>query len=199
MSDIGRVRLGKRQMVREASDRWDVLRVHVPAWRYNTLEFDGVCRATHRRGRVTRYYHTDVRIQWADGGVDIDTGGWDTLTTRDRIACVWRYKGALWYSQTPFRRTLSVDKTGRATTDIPADEAAPLQRVIAAEHAVRRAPQVGHQDEFLRWVSAHLRTRPKAKAEALGLRIDSDIHAGVASPLLRRLVKQAVMEGVNLP
>jgi hypothetical protein len=54
-------------------------------------------RPSGRRGYLIVLHRTAVVTFWADGSIRLDTGGWQTLTTRDRIdRCgvkMWTEKG----------------------------------------------------------------------------------------------------------
>lgn len=105
----------------------------------NTLDYttpDGV--------RRVRYHDTDVVTVAPDGTVKLDTGGYNTLTTRDRIngygghdVCVYSNKGTIfarrghgWSDGVPFRDTATISPDGKITPDQSPAELSVLPKLI---------------------------------------------------------------------
>lgn len=106
----------------------------------NTLDY------TYRDGeRRIRLHATDILIFHRNGGFTIDTGGWNTLTTRDRLNsflpspwCVFTEKGRAHlrnretHVSTPFLQTISVNAKGIVKPDMKPEADVKLQKQIDA-------------------------------------------------------------------
>lgn len=95
----------------------------------NTLEYETADGST-----LTRYHDTDVVKRAADGTITLDTGGWNTMTTRGRMSdampagySVYTHRGSL-YLATPdgaheFTERARFKPGGAVFTDILSGEA----------------------------------------------------------------------------
>jgi len=130
-SPAGQSRKSKRDMI--ASLPGPITKSRMVA--RNTIEYETPAGET-----VTRLHGTDVVRKLPDGSIFLDTGGWNTMTTRGRMSgalptgyTVYTWRGAL-YLRTPkgdheFTRTAHIGPRGGVETDIADGEAASYDEV----------------------------------------------------------------------
>jgi hypothetical protein len=86
---------------------------------HNTIEYVDAAGDTH-----TKLHDTVILTVHKRGGFTVNTGGWNTITTRDRLNKflpsgnqVYTEKGVIHLNGTPFRETITIGPRGAITPD----------------------------------------------------------------------------------
>lgn len=148
----------------------------------NTLDYE-----TTDGARVIRLHETDILTFHPNGGITINTGGFNTVTTRARVneflpagkGGVFTSKGVIHYhgneAETPFAETLHIGPRGAIRPDVKPDKLAALRRKLDSfmAHVKRRglptaeesagdpwciSPNVG-KETALDWMESNYFTR----------------------------------------
>lgn len=134
----------------------------------NTMEY-----VTTDNVRRVRLHDTDVAAFYPDGRIEINTGGWNTMTTRDRINgalagtafSVYTHSGQLYVSRDggkfPMTQRAVLYPNGKVETDIESGEALGYESVRRyVESYMRKLRESGIPEDFSGdpWVSPNAET-----------------------------------------